>query len=271
MSLQQQTSDYSPARSRRLSENNNNTSSIRGAVVMTPTRMLDQGAARIVNPASAASKRNSSSGTTTTSTPRRRVVKCRRRRTKESTGSTGSGGSPDQSFTSSSPGFIPLQYPSSPDPQNTSQWSEASSIYSLAAELSLDITPTRPSPNTERSDCINPVAFTLWRGGQEDPAWLRNEQDRRTLGTATTTTLPRYPSQRQQSQHQPSFNPASSFSASPSPSTSSTTSSSSMGRMMIPAPRQVSNNLRDVYGVNYSREISRPIPMMARRQEDWYY
>lgn len=209
--------------------------------VMTPTRMLD--------PALAVPN--------TTNTPHRhRVVKCRRRYTNKEGGS--SCGTPDQSSASSSPGFIPLQDPLSPGTQYTSQWSAAtptsqqSSAYSLAAELSMDVTPTRPSPTMERSECMNPVAFTLWRGGHEDPEWLQT-QDR------VIAPAPRYPSRRGQP-----FPTAAAFSgSSPSPSSSSSTSS---GR--IPAP---SSNLRDVYGANYSCEISRPIPMMARRQDDIYY
>jgi hypothetical protein len=240
------TSD-SPAARRRLSENNSSQQQQQQFRVLTPTRMLDQGAARCVNPAAAPSHKNSATGT-----PRRhRVVKCRRLR-----GSPG-GGTPDQSWaSSSSPSFVLLQDPSSPDPQNTSQFSE-SSAYSLMAELSMDCTPTRPSPNMERSDCINPVAFTLWRGGHEDREWLQ-EQDR-------MATIPRYPSPRQQYQQ----SAAASYSGAFSPSPASSTASSS--RRAPAPPRQVSNNLRDVYGANYSREISRPIPMMARRRDDFYY
>ena len=220
-----------PAR-RRLSETG---SERRG---LTPTRMLDQGASRIVNPILA--------GTLNNTPHRRRVVKCRRLRSTKS-GSSSQGGSPDQSFASSSSTYKQLQESFYPDAHNTSQWSETSSVYSLAAELSMDITPTRTSP-TERAECVNPVAFTLWRGGNEDQEWLQ-EHDQ-------IISIPRYPAWRQ--------------AFSPSPSNSSSASSSS-GRRPPPLPPRVSSNLRDVYGANYSCEISRPIPMMARRKEDFYY
>ncbi len=176
--------------------------------VLTPTRMLDQGPVRILNSISVAEPKPH----------RHRVVRCRRRRSREG---------PFHHH------FLPVGGPSSPT--NTSNCSAAtptsehSSVYSLAAEM--DMTPTRPSVTPdERSECINPVALTLWRGGEEDREWLQ-EQDRSWSHSSPVA----------------------------SPST------------RIPAPRQVSNSLRDVYGANYYCEISRPIPMLARRQEDAYF
>lgn len=152
---------------------------------------------------------------------RRRVIKCRRRRH------------------ANAPTSPRQQIPLSPCPDSpaldrsylsSATTSEQSSL--MLQEEFMDVDPI-PAP-IERSECMNPVAFTLWRGGEEDREWLQ-EQDRYTGPSSHT----------------------------------SSSSPSSVGR--IPAPRQVSNNLRDVYGANYSCEISRPIPMMARRTEDYYY
>lgn len=175
--------------------------------VLTPTRMLDQMSARACNPIPL----------TEPKPHRHRGVRSRRRRSR------------DAPYASQQ--FLPVDRPASPT--NKSYWStatnasEQSSADSVAAEM--DTTPTRSavSPH-ERSDCINPVAFTLWRGGLEDREWLQ-EQDRSWNDNVRVE--------------------------SPLPRTS--------------APRQVSNNLRDVYGANYVWEISRPIP--RRRQEDVCY
>lgn len=179
--------------------------------------MLDQGhptvPARMIHPSPHAA--------TEPKSHRHRIVRCRRRRSRE--------GPYHHHFL---PVAVAAASPSSP--ASTSHYnaatptSEHSSVYSLAADF--DLTPTRPAMTPdERSDCINPVALTLWRGGEEDREWLQ-EQDR----SWTDQSPLESPSAR------------------------------------IPAPRLVSNNLRDVYGVNYSCEISRPIPLMARRQEDSY-
>lgn len=223
--------DSSPARaSRRLADN------VMGLRATTPTRLMGD---------PPAIRRNLQypglSSSETTRPHRRRVVKCRRRRSHQTT-------------SSSPPTFLPR--PSSPDVLNTSQVSavatptssEQSSVYSLAHEFTSMDVDQPPSTPMERTDCINPVAFTLWRGGEEDREWLQ-EQDRASSGAsvASSSSTPLYSSH------------------------NTATSSPSSSLCRIPAPLQVSNNLRDVYGANYSCEISRPIPMMARRQEDYYY
>lgn len=177
--------------------------------VLTPTRMLDQVSARVCNSIPLSEPKPH----------RHRGVRSRRRLSRDAPYSQQ---------------FLPVDRPASPT--NPNHWStatnasEQSSADSIAAEM--DTTPTRQavSPH-ERSDCINPVAFTLWRGGQEDREWLQ-EQDRSSRWNDDTLRV-----------------------ESPLPRSA--------------APRQVSNNLRDVYGANYFWEISRPIP--RRRHEDVCY
>lgn len=183
--------------------------------VLTPTRMLDPMSARPCHPIPL----------TEPKPHRHRGVQSRRRRSRDAPYSQQ---------------FIPVDKPASPtNPSNNhhnhshynstaTNASEQSSADSVSAEM--DTTPTRPalSPQ-ERSNCINPVAFTLWRGGQEDREWLQ-EQDRSWNEDDIRVESPVLP------------------------------------RIMAP-PRQVSNNLRDVYGANYVWEISRPIPR-RRLQED---
>jgi hypothetical protein len=138
-------------------------------VILTPTRMLDQGAIRIPNPHSIDKPY------------RRRVVKCRRRKTIN--GSSSSSHDASSRSIDSTSWDDGMEVDGIPDPYNTS--SEQSSVYSLAMDLAMDTTPVRySSPGHDRRDCINPVALTLWRGGQED--WHNlNHRDRSFLAART--------------------------------------------------------------------------------------
>ena len=139
-------------------------SSSLAVVARTPTssRMLELGAVRILNP----------QGSSVLEKPyRRRIVKCRRRKITSTTAaatasySSGTAGSNESTATWDD---ASMEVDGIPDPSNTSSEHEQSSVYSLAMDLAMETTPVRSTSPGPRRDCINPVALTLWRGGQED-------------------------------------------------------------------------------------------------------
>jgi hypothetical protein len=195
--------------------------------LLTPSRMMDAGAVRLLHPTPR--RRTGTRTTTTATTPSKDVSRrigfdgTHYTPSKELLQSTHASRHQQIRCSSTDPyNHHHHQHPPHPqdDAVNKSCSSSTSTDFSFVSLASLT-SPRRTPPR--RLECMDPVAFTLLRGGDEDPAWLW-EQDRGISASNRNRNLShRYSS-----------------------------------------PKAVSSNLADVHCGDH--EISRPVPMMARRQ-----
>jgi hypothetical protein len=195
--------------------------------LLTPSRMMDAGAVRLLHPTPRRRTGTRTTTATTTTTPLKDVS--------HRIGIDGTPYTPSKELLqsthasrhqqlrcSSADQYNHHHHPPHPqdDAVNKSCSSSTSTDFSFVSLASLT-SPRRTPPR--RLECMDPVAFTLLRGGDEDPAWLW-EQDRGTSASNRNLNLShRYSS-----------------------------------------PKAVSSNFADVHCGDHV--ISRPVPLMARRQ-----